>query len=137
MIIILLIIMTHSNFAVQSISFLQLPLIWNLNTWTCIKIFIKLQQISFTFILGIGTTGEVLIIHNVSRYCDGTYECVAYNNVEPAVTRQIKVFVECKYFRIMTNIRTLTVCNKVHWYDMSLYGSDLETQHLLNAVLGI
>ncbi|XP_060592725.1 limbic system-associated membrane protein-like isoform X7 [Ruditapes philippinarum] len=42
----------------------------------------------------IGTTGEVLIIHNVSRYCDGTYECVAYNNVEPAVTRQIKVFVE-------------------------------------------
>ncbi|XP_060592717.1 limbic system-associated membrane protein-like isoform X1 [Ruditapes philippinarum] len=43
---------------------------------------------------GIGTTGEVLIIHNVSRYCDGTYECVAYNNVEPAVTRQIKVFVE-------------------------------------------
>ncbi|XP_045156642.2 limbic system-associated membrane protein-like isoform X2 [Mercenaria mercenaria] len=43
---------------------------------------------------GIGTTGEVLIIHNVSRYCDGTYECVAYNNVDPAVTRQIKVFVE-------------------------------------------
>lgn len=42
----------------------------------------------------IGTTGEVLIIHNVSRYCDGIYECVAYNNVDPAVTRQIKVFVE-------------------------------------------
>ncbi|XP_053406303.1 limbic system-associated membrane protein-like [Mercenaria mercenaria] len=38
-------------------------------------------------------TGEVLIIHNVSRYCDGTYECVAYNNVDPAVTRQIKMFV--------------------------------------------
>ncbi|XP_052795087.1 limbic system-associated membrane protein-like isoform X2 [Mya arenaria] len=43
---------------------------------------------------GIGTAGEVLIIHNVSRYCDGTYECVAYNNVDPAVTRKIKVFVE-------------------------------------------
>ncbi|XP_052795088.1 limbic system-associated membrane protein-like isoform X3 [Mya arenaria] len=42
----------------------------------------------------IGTAGEVLIIHNVSRYCDGTYECVAYNNVDPAVTRKIKVFVE-------------------------------------------
>lgn len=42
----------------------------------------------------IGKTGEVLNIYNVSRYCDGTYECVAYNNVDPAVTRQIKVFVE-------------------------------------------
>ncbi|XP_052283270.1 limbic system-associated membrane protein-like isoform X2 [Dreissena polymorpha] len=42
----------------------------------------------------IGTAGEVLIIHNVSRYCDGSYECVAYNNVDPAVTRKIKVFVE-------------------------------------------
>ncbi|KAL3867418.1 hypothetical protein ACJMK2_044620 [Sinanodonta woodiana] len=43
---------------------------------------------------GIGTAGEMLVIHNVSRYCDGTYECVAYNEVGPAVTRQIKVFVE-------------------------------------------
>ncbi|KAL4228262.1 hypothetical protein ACF0H5_013695 [Mactra antiquata] len=43
---------------------------------------------------GIGTAGEVLMIHNVSRYCDGIYECVAYNNVDPAVTRQIKVYVE-------------------------------------------
>lgn len=43
---------------------------------------------------GIGSSGEVLVIHNVSRYCDGTYECVAYNNVDPAVTRQIKVSVE-------------------------------------------
>lgn len=42
----------------------------------------------------IGTSGEVLIIHNVSRYCDGIYECMAYNSVDPAVTRQIKVFVE-------------------------------------------
>ncbi|KAK3610192.1 hypothetical protein CHS0354_038830 [Potamilus streckersoni] len=43
---------------------------------------------------GIGTAGEMLVIHNVSRYCDGIYECVAYNEVGPAVTRQIKVFVE-------------------------------------------
>lgn len=42
----------------------------------------------------IGTSGEVLIIHNISRYCDGIYECVAYNDVDPAVARQIKVFVE-------------------------------------------
>ncbi|KAL3867416.1 hypothetical protein ACJMK2_044618 [Sinanodonta woodiana] len=42
----------------------------------------------------IGTAGEILMIHNVSRYCDGTYECVAYNEVGPAVTRQINVLVE-------------------------------------------
>ncbi|KAK3610191.1 hypothetical protein CHS0354_038829 [Potamilus streckersoni] len=43
---------------------------------------------------GIGTAGEILMIHNVSRYCDGTYECVAYNEVGPAVTRQMNVLVE-------------------------------------------
>lgn len=42
----------------------------------------------------IGSPGEILIIHNVSRYCDGVYECLAYNFVDPAVTRQMKVFVE-------------------------------------------
>lgn len=47
--------------------------------------------------LGIGTVGEVLIIHNISRFCDGIYACVAFNEVEPAVTRNIKVSVECMY----------------------------------------
>jgi len=46
---------------------------------------------------GINPAGEMLVIHNISRYCDGTYECVAYNDVDPAVTRKIKVFVECEY----------------------------------------
>ncbi|ESO92560.1 hypothetical protein LOTGIDRAFT_120413 [Lottia gigantea] len=38
--------------------------------------------------------GEVLIIHNVSRYCGDTYECVAFNGVPPAVSKKIKVGVE-------------------------------------------
>jgi hypothetical protein len=44
--------------------------------------------------------GEVLLIHNVSRYCGGLYECVAYNNVDKAASRQIKVEVICKYLKL-------------------------------------
>ncbi|XP_056022850.1 opioid-binding protein/cell adhesion molecule-like isoform X9 [Ostrea edulis] len=42
----------------------------------------------------VGINGEILIIHNVSRYCDGIYECVAFNDVPPAVNRVISVMVE-------------------------------------------
>ncbi|XP_064608403.1 limbic system-associated membrane protein-like isoform X2 [Liolophura sinensis] len=42
----------------------------------------------------IGVSGEILIIHNVSRFCDDVYECVAYNGVPPAVNRQIRVTVQ-------------------------------------------
>ncbi|XP_067681504.1 limbic system-associated membrane protein-like [Haliotis asinina] len=42
----------------------------------------------------IGMDGEVLVIYNVSRYCSDTYECVAFNDVPPAVNRQIKVTVQ-------------------------------------------
>ncbi|XP_076465362.1 limbic system-associated membrane protein-like [Babylonia areolata] len=42
----------------------------------------------------IGVSGEVLLIHNVSRYCDDEYECVAYNDVPPAAIRKIRVYVE-------------------------------------------
>ena len=45
---------------------------------------------------GIGLTGEMIIIENVTRYCDDIYECVARNGVPPAVSRQIRVTVECK-----------------------------------------
>ena len=44
----------------------------------------------------IGVNGEVLIIHNVTRYCGDTYECVAFNGVPPAVNPLIRVDVECK-----------------------------------------
>ena len=40
--------------------------------------------------------GEMIIIANVSRYCDDIYECVADNGVPPAVSRQMRVTVECK-----------------------------------------
>ncbi|KAK3602264.1 hypothetical protein CHS0354_017643 [Potamilus streckersoni] len=39
----------------------------------------------------IGTPGEVLLIHNVTRECGGIYECEAFNGIEPAVARQMKV----------------------------------------------
>lgn len=42
----------------------------------------------------VGINGEILIIHNISRYCDGIYECVAFNDVPPAVNRVIGVMVE-------------------------------------------
>ncbi|ESP04521.1 hypothetical protein LOTGIDRAFT_170764 [Lottia gigantea] len=42
----------------------------------------------------IGFKGEELIIHNVTRYCGGIYECLADNNVPPAVKKQIRVDVE-------------------------------------------
>ena len=31
------------------------------------------------YFLDIGTTGEVLLIHNISRFCGGIYECEAQN----------------------------------------------------------
>ena len=37
-----------------------------------------------------------MIIQNVSRYCDDIYECVASNGVPPAVSRKMRVTVECK-----------------------------------------
>ena len=45
---------------------------------------------------GIGTVGELVIIQNVTRYCDDIYECIASNGVPPTVSRQMRVTVECK-----------------------------------------
>ncbi|XP_050414939.1 opioid-binding protein/cell adhesion molecule homolog isoform X2 [Patella vulgata] len=42
----------------------------------------------------IGFKGEELVIHNVTRYCGGIYECLADNNVPPAVKKEIRVDVE-------------------------------------------
>jgi neuronal growth regulator 1 len=42
----------------------------------------------------IGMNGEMIIIQNVSRYCDDIYECVASNGVPPSVSRQMRVTVE-------------------------------------------
>ena len=44
---------------------------------------------------GIGLVGEMVVIQNVSRYCDDVYECVASNGVPPSVSRKIRVTVEC------------------------------------------
>ncbi|XP_070206712.1 opioid-binding protein/cell adhesion molecule homolog [Littorina saxatilis] len=42
----------------------------------------------------VGISGEVLIIHNISRYCGDIYECVAFNGVPPAINRMIQVDVQ-------------------------------------------
>ncbi|XP_055890403.1 opioid-binding protein/cell adhesion molecule homolog isoform X3 [Biomphalaria glabrata] len=42
----------------------------------------------------VGVNGEVLVIHNVTRFCGDSYECVAYNNVAPPANKLIKVYVE-------------------------------------------
>ncbi|XP_069137528.1 opioid-binding protein/cell adhesion molecule-like isoform X2 [Argopecten irradians] len=44
----------------------------------------------------IGTPGEILFIHNISRYCDGIYECVASNGVAEDESKEIKVDVQFK-----------------------------------------
>lgn len=50
----------------------------------------------------VGTTGEVLIIHNISRYCAGLYECEASNLIAQPSKRSINVDVQFPpevYFR--------------------------------------
>ncbi|KAL8604467.1 hypothetical protein ACOMHN_042295 [Nucella lapillus] len=42
----------------------------------------------------IGENGEVLVIYNVTRYCDDVYECVAHNDVPHSAHRSIRVYVE-------------------------------------------
>ncbi|KAK3091608.1 hypothetical protein FSP39_021142 [Pinctada imbricata] len=42
----------------------------------------------------IGNDGETLIIHNISRFCDDIYQCVAFNNIEPSASREIRVEVQ-------------------------------------------
>ncbi|KAK3593822.1 hypothetical protein CHS0354_014369 [Potamilus streckersoni] len=37
--------------------------------------------------------GEILILHNISRYCDGTYVCAADNGVQPRAEKEFKVTV--------------------------------------------
>lgn len=54
-------------------------------------------KIKILFFLVVGSNGEVLLIHNISRYCDDVYECVAFNDISPAASREIRVVVECKY----------------------------------------
>lgn len=53
----------------------------------------------------IGMEGEILVIHNVSRFCDGVYQCVASNDVPPAVEMETKVIVEFQPEVTMVNTR--------------------------------
>ncbi|KAL4228134.1 hypothetical protein ACF0H5_013569 [Mactra antiquata] len=47
--------------------------------------------------------GEMMILRNVSRYCDGKYECNAENGVPPIATRQFKVTVLYVAKRVVSN----------------------------------
>ena len=49
------------------------------------------------FVLEIGSNGELLIIHNISRYDAAVYECVAENGIGTEARRKMKVTVQCKY----------------------------------------
>ena len=54
------------------------------------------KTVKFFIFAEIGVEGEVLIIHNATRYCDDVYECVADNKVEQPATHQVKVNVQCE-----------------------------------------
>lgn len=41
--------------------------------------------------------GSILELRNVTRYDEGTYQCLAYNGVAPAATKDIHIGVLCKY----------------------------------------
>ena len=53
--------------------------------------------IVLSYVSDVGTMGEVLIIHNITRHCGGLYECEAQNGVGAPVRRSINVDVECKF----------------------------------------
>ncbi|KAJ8304277.1 hypothetical protein KUTeg_017860 [Tegillarca granosa] len=63
-----------------------------LNTWEIIH---DIHDM-INYFTEVGNVGEELIIRNISRYCGGTYLCQAYNDVPPAVSRPIKVEVQCE-----------------------------------------
>ena len=60
------------------------------------EVMTECRYVNAVFVAGIGMKGEMIIIQNVSRYCDDIYECVADNGVPPAQSRQMRVTVECK-----------------------------------------
>lgn len=41
-----------------------------------------------------------MVIENITRHCDDTYECEASNGVPPSVSHQIKVTVECTFILV-------------------------------------
>ncbi|KAK3764271.1 hypothetical protein RRG08_033353 [Elysia crispata] len=43
----------------------------------------------------VGQGGEVLMIHNVTKECADTYECVADNKVPPAISHSFKITIQC------------------------------------------
>jgi len=45
--------------------------------------------------VGLGSSGETLLIVNASRYLGEMYECVADNGVPPAFSRRMRVTVQC------------------------------------------
>ena len=45
---------------------------------------------------GVGSNGEHLVIHNVTRMCADVYICIADNNVPPATKQEFIVDVHCK-----------------------------------------
>ena len=80
-------------YLVNSCAPLNYSLLW-------LKIFIDSVLILTVYHLlpVVGENGEVLIIHNISRYCEDLYECVAVNGISPAASKEIKVTVECKVY---------------------------------------
>ena len=58
----------------------------------------SILKLSFLIFPEVGENGEVLFIHNITRYCGGLYECEAQNGIGTGVRRSINVDVECKIF---------------------------------------
>ncbi|KAL3867109.1 hypothetical protein ACJMK2_044339, partial [Sinanodonta woodiana] len=89
----------------------------------------------------IGNDGEILIIHNITRYCDDVYECVAFNDIEPADSREMKVTVQFKpevelYTKRMSHSKgreTILDCKiTANPHGFSIWrkdGKDIQTSH--------
>ena len=57
----------------------------------------RTNEVSRYFVSVIGSEGYRLKIHNISRYCEDDYECVAENGINPAAMRSMRVIVQCEY----------------------------------------
>jgi len=70
--------------------------------------------------VGLGSSGESLLVVNASRHVGELYECVASNGVPPAVSRQMRVSVQCTCIAAVLSARQL--CGS---RDLSLCSSGL------------
>jgi len=81
----------------------------------------------------LGSSTETLLVINASRYVGEVYECVADNGVPPAVSRQMKVTVQCILFFICTHRTVCAYSASILLYSNSIH---IQWKECLSAIVG-